>query len=311
MKGDVVVENDVLIIPVAEGKYSVARVLVTLPESVFLVVYSGLGSAEDAASVTVESGLVPMLYAETTDQKIVSGEWKLVGNWAPVPEVSVPIHQCRVQPGGERVDQWVDGVEADWLAVADLPTPQRGLHPPEVVETAIRALHGFEPWRTEFEAFIDSEYYRPGRQNGAPVAVGEFEYQTVFRRSDCEASGAGPVDEFRLRLHRYLLIEDVDGGTERTEAELDGILSVMVDHPEFQGEFERTLVAMVRNPTISGATELVSFTMHVLRWPAVQEEIERQLNNTRRNVSDWRLHRAMLDSYSDSWRDKDMYVRFN
>ncbi|GAB2573344.1 hypothetical protein [Kribbella endophytica] len=304
-------DNDVLLIPVAEGKYSVARILVTLPESVFVVVYAGLGSAEEAGSVTVESGLVPMLFAETTDQKIVSGEWKLVGNWAPVPEVSVPIHQSRVQPGGERVDQWVDGVAADWLATVELPTPRRGLHSPAMVETAVRALHGLEPWRPEFEAFIDSEYYRPGRQNGAPAAVGEFDYQTVFRRSDCGAGAAGPVDEFRLRVHRYLLVADVDGGAERTEAELDGILSVMIDHPEAHEEFEQTLVAMVQHPTIHGATELVSFTMHVLRWPAVQDEIERQLNNTSRNVSDRRLHGAMLNSYSDSWRDKDMYVRFS
>ncbi|MGC4944425.1 hypothetical protein [Kribbella sp. DT2] len=83
------------------------------------------------------------------------------------------------------------------------------------------------------------------------------------------------------------------------------------DHPEAREDFERILLAIVRNLTIGGATELISFTMHELRWPIVKDEIELQLNNTTRNVSDRRLHEAMLDSFSNSWRDSDMYLRFS
>ncbi|GGX25730.1 hypothetical protein GCM10010341_53770 [Streptomyces noursei] len=59
-----------------------------------------------------------------------------------------------------------------------------------------------------------------------------------------------------------------------------------------------------------GVVELVSFVMHELRWPAVAEAISRRISAPLRDVSHLRLHEAMLEAFSDSWRDRDLYARF-
>ncbi|MEI8411025.1 MULTISPECIES: hypothetical protein [unclassified Kribbella] len=55
--------------------------------------------------------------------------------------------------------------------------------------------------------------------------------------------------------------------------------------------------------------ELVSFLMHELRWPAVELAIREGLAGPP-DVSTVRHYSAMLDSFSDAWRDRDLYARF-
>lgn len=60
-----------------------------------------------------------------------------------------------------------------------------------------------------------------------------------------------------------------------------------------------------------GVVEIVSYVMHEMKWEAVKQEVESRLSGPMSNVSDRRLYEAILEAFSDSWRDRDLYVRFS
>ncbi|WP_215448277.1 hypothetical protein [Streptomyces sp. ATCC 21386] len=99
-------------------------------------------------------------------------------------------------------------------------------------------------------------------------------------------------------------------GVESVEPDLERALEVLKSNPGSREAFEEVLVSVI-DSLGEGAVELISFSMHELRWQAVQEAITARISDPRRNVSDLRLYEAMLDAFSDSWRDRDLYARFD
>ncbi|MFI5732244.1 hypothetical protein ACIA49_19125 [Kribbella sp. NPDC051587] len=90
---------------------------------------------------------------------------------------------------------------------------------------------------------------------------------------------------------------------------MDLALHLIHQHPTHRPRFESVLISLL-NPIKGGTTELITYLMHDLRWSVVQNAIARHLA-TPANVSYPRQYAAMLDAFTDTWRDRDMYRRYN
>ncbi|MEU3543986.1 hypothetical protein [Streptomyces paromomycinus] len=99
-------------------------------------------------------------------------------------------------------------------------------------------------------------------------------------------------------------------GTEALEPDLERALEILRTAPEMREELETELISLI-DPAREGIVELVAFTMHELRWPRIEQEIRGRLTENPGNVSNIRLYEAMLDAFSDSWSDRDLYGRFS
>ncbi|MFE3654484.1 hypothetical protein [Streptomyces sp. NPDC059152] len=105
-------------------------------------------------------------------------------------------------------------------------------------------------------------------------------------------------------------IAEATYGVEDLEWHLERALLVLQQNPELRPQFESELVSLL-DPIEEGVIEIVSYTMHELRWPAVESAIGEKISEPGVDVSDVRLYSAMLDAFSDSWRDRDLYARFD
>ncbi|MEU2776801.1 hypothetical protein ABZ646_28790 [Streptomyces sp. NPDC007162] len=120
---------------------------------------------------------------------------------------------------------------------------------------------------------------------------------------------AEPVAELRQVIQGVLAAAEETYGAEALEPGLERALAIVQTNPEFEEQFENQLITLIDSPE-EGVVEVVSFLMHALRWEAVREAVEEKITNPRGDVSNIRLYEAMLDSFTDSWRDRDLYVRF-
>ncbi|GHE54163.1 hypothetical protein [Streptomyces capitiformicae] len=121
---------------------------------------------------------------------------------------------------------------------------------------------------------------------------------------------ADPVSEFRGIVQDIRDAVEESCGVESVERDLERALDVLKSNPGSREAFEEVLVSVIESLG-EGAVELISFTMHELRWQAVEEAVTARVSAPGRNVSDLRLYEAMLDAFSDSWRDRDLYARFD
>jgi hypothetical protein len=120
---------------------------------------------------------------------------------------------------------------------------------------------------------------------------------------------ADPVAELRQAIQGVLAAAEETCGAEALEPGLERTLAILQRNPDFWGQFENQMIALIDSPE-EGVVEVISFLMHALRWEAVREAVEERISRPRGNVSNIRLYEAMLDSFSDSWRDRDLYARF-
>ncbi|MEV5948965.1 hypothetical protein [Streptomyces sp. NPDC051993] len=120
---------------------------------------------------------------------------------------------------------------------------------------------------------------------------------------------AEPVAELRQVIQGVLATAEETYGAEALEPGLERALAILQTNPEFEEQFENQLIALIDSPE-EGVVEVVSFLMHALRWEVVREAVEERISHPRGNVSNIRLYEAMLDSFTDSWRDRDLYERF-
>ncbi|AQY20212.1 hypothetical protein T261_00626 [Streptomyces lydicus] len=124
-----------------------------------------------------------------------------------------------------------------------------------------------------------------------------------------EGPTADPLAGFRSIVHDVLDAAEASCGVEALERDLERALAALQRNPALRPQFETELISLIDSPG-EGVVELVSFAMHELRWPAVEAAIRSRISDPGRNVSDRRLHEAMLDAFSDAWRDRDLYARF-
>ncbi|MEU7315284.1 hypothetical protein [Streptomyces sp. NPDC007083] len=119
-----------------------------------------------------------------------------------------------------------------------------------------------------------------------------------------------PATGFAKIIQEVLNTAEETCGTEDLEYELERALTFVKGHPELREWFESQVISLIDSPR-EGVVELVSFLMHDLRWEAVREAITEKVRHPKGDISNIRLHEAMLDAFSDSWRDRDLYTRFS
>ncbi|MEV5139815.1 hypothetical protein AB0K71_23370 [Streptomyces syringium] len=129
---------------------------------------------------------------------------------------------------------------------------------------------------------------------------------STSRRGDL----ADPVSEFMQVVQWVLATAEQTCGAEDLEPGLERALAILQENPELREQFENRVIALLDSPK-EGVVEIVSFLMHVLRWEAVREAVEERIRHPRGDVSNIRLYEAMLDAFSDSWRDRDLFARFS
>ncbi|MFI9646022.1 hypothetical protein ACIHAA_06955 [Streptomyces sp. NPDC052040] len=124
--------------------------------------------------------------------------------------------------------------------------------------------------------------------------------------------GAAPdaVEEFRAHAQEVMRSADASCGVEELEPELEAALGVLLGNLHLRAQFEREIVSLL-DRIDEGVIELVSYTMHEVRWEPVRQDIERRLMSPTADVSARRHYEAMLDAFSDNWRDRDLYGRFS
>ncbi|MBE9498789.1 hypothetical protein [Streptomyces qinglanensis] len=119
-----------------------------------------------------------------------------------------------------------------------------------------------------------------------------------------------PAAEFTNIIQEVLTTAEETYGTEDLEYHLERALAFVKRHPELKDWLESQVISLIDSPR-EGVVELVSFLMHDLHWEAVREAIIERVRHPKGDVSNIRLHEAMLDAFSDSWRDRDLYTRFS
>ncbi|GLX09005.1 hypothetical protein Misp03_59310 [Microbispora sp. NBRC 16548] len=120
---------------------------------------------------------------------------------------------------------------------------------------------------------------------------------------------ADVVVDFMHAVQAVLATADETFGVEALESGLEHALAIVQKNPESRGRFESEVIALIDSPR-EGVVELVSFLMHELRWEAIREAVSEGISHPRGDISNIRLYEAMLDAFSDSWRDRDLYRRF-
>lgn len=123
-------------------------------------------------------------------------------------------------------------------------------------------------------------------------------------------SAPNPIAEFQAVTQDALDHADSSCGAETLEPYLVRALTILQRNLDLRPQFENELISLI-DPIKEGVVELISFVMHELRWPKIEEAIRDKMRDPERNVSDFRHYEAMLDGFSDSWRDRDLYVRFD
>lgn len=119
-----------------------------------------------------------------------------------------------------------------------------------------------------------------------------------------------PATEFMQSVRAVVATAEDTCGVEELEEGLERVLAILQRNPEMRGKFESEMIALIDSPR-EGVVELVSFVMHELRWEAIREAVNERISHPRGNVSNIRLYEAMLDAFSDTWRDRDLYTRFS
>ncbi|GAA2643886.1 hypothetical protein [Streptomyces lunalinharesii] len=117
-----------------------------------------------------------------------------------------------------------------------------------------------------------------------------------------------PVEEFQGAIRDVLDTAEATYGVQDLERNLERALVLLQRNPELRPRFESELVSLL-DPIEEGVIEVVSYTMHELRWPVVERAIRDKIAAPGVDVSDVRLYGVMLDAFSDEWRDRDLYAR--
>lgn len=145
--------NDVFLIPVANGEFSLGRVVLKVDGgNVLVAVYPELAESVEAVDLGRLSSSRPVLLVETMDLRLKDGTWRLAGNWTPPAELSIPVYKTQVEPGGDFFEQHVDGSIGRRLAADEAARlKKQKSFSPVLVEKAAQAFQGVEPWLPAFD----------------------------------------------------------------------------------------------------------------------------------------------------------------
>jgi hypothetical protein len=152
-------QSDVFSIPVSDGTPAVGRVILKMRGGNILVaVYPGHSEIVESADLERLSTSRPVFTVETMDLFIKNGRWAVLGKWAPVVESPIPVYKTQFEPGGPFFEQRIDGSIGGQLADEEaIHLKRQKSFSPALVEKAVRAFQGLEPWIPVFDEMRSNE----------------------------------------------------------------------------------------------------------------------------------------------------------
>nr|WP_211283769.1 hypothetical protein [Streptomyces antibioticus] len=94
----------------------------------------------------------PDFTVETMDLFIKNGTWRVLGNWGPPVEPRIPVYKTQFEFNGPFFEQYIDGGVGGQLTDDDAShLRKQKSYSPALVEEAVRALQGLEPWLPIFD----------------------------------------------------------------------------------------------------------------------------------------------------------------
>ena len=101
---------------------------------------------------------------------------------------------------------------------------------------------------------------------------------------------------------------DEGDSTSDFEPAFTEVLLFIREHPACRVDAVATMASALHRPDAL-PWELLAFLMHELRWPEVQEEVTRVIQQS----EDWRIKTALSNvvaAFEDGWPDADLYQRW-
>lgn len=132
-----------------------------------------------------------------------------------------------------------------------------------------------------------------------------------MRRVSMSSNGEG-IDIRQVvqgKLTNILDLASSEVGVHAIENELEDFLGFILNNIHHRATIASELADLVEVPR-EGSTEIISFTMHTLRWREVYRRIMECMRRPK-NPSHIRLYEAMLASYEDNWADRDLYRKYS
>ncbi|MCD0481442.1 immunity 26/phosphotriesterase HocA family protein [Streptacidiphilus sp. ASG 303] len=146
-------QSDLFLIPVAEGEFSLGRVVLKMRGgNVLVAIYSELAESVEAVDLGRLSISRPVFLVETMDLRLKDGTWRVAGNWTPPTELSIPVCKTQVEPGGDFFAQHIDGSIGRRLTPDEAARlKKQKSFSPMLVEKAAQAFQGVESWLPVFD----------------------------------------------------------------------------------------------------------------------------------------------------------------
>ncbi|WP_211349434.1 hypothetical protein [Micromonospora pisi] len=95
---------------------------------------------------------------------------------------------------------------------------------------------------------------------------------------------------------------------EEIEPDLRSLVAVVTGHPRHTADFEEEFISLLQSDN-PGKTEILQYSMHLLRWPSVRAATENLLL-----VSDdpraARTFERILEAFEPDWEDRDLFADF-
>nr|WSZ15685.1 immunity 26/phosphotriesterase HocA family protein [Streptomyces canus] len=151
--------NDVFFIPVADGTPAAGRIILQIRGGNILVtVYPEHSQIVENADLERLSVSRPVFTVETMDLFIKNGKWPVLGNWTPLVESQIPVYKTQFEPGGPYFEQRIDGIVGGQLADEEaIHLKRQKSFSPALVEKAVRAFQGLDPWIPVFDEMRSDE----------------------------------------------------------------------------------------------------------------------------------------------------------
>jgi len=146
-------QGDVFTIPLGDGRVNLGQVVAPhRGHAWYMTVFDGAEDPEVAArrDVTTKD---PLFAALTLDVLFDLGDWEVVGHAAVDPSAHLPAYKVSLGTPDNVVIEDLDGSRQRRATEVDMATiPFRKTHGPVLLQHAVRAHEGLEPWLDYYDS---------------------------------------------------------------------------------------------------------------------------------------------------------------
>jgi len=145
-------EGDLINLPITSDRAAIGQVVKKLSKNILLAVFDSPHESKEEIDVDKLDIDTPIFLSETMDASIENGSWRIAGNRQVSPHIPIPLYKVPVGPQGECYLQDVHGQIGRQLTTKEAQLlRQPKSFSPAIIEGAVRAFYGYEPWLPLYE----------------------------------------------------------------------------------------------------------------------------------------------------------------